>query len=135
MSDEADKAQQVKRVVFRTSMFSAALGAVLSPIPFADELVLMPTLGVMAARIGRARGLDLAGMPWKPIVTAITAGLAARAAFNVTVAFIPGVAAVSNAITAAVLTRTLGKYADSVCRAGVTVAGPFEATATASPAA
>ena len=116
---------------FRESR-ATAIGAVLSPIPFADELVLVPTLGVMAARIGRARGLDLADMPWKPIVTAITAGLAARAAFNVTVAFIPGVAAVSNAITAAVLTRTLGKYADSVCREGIAVAGPFEATAAAS---
>jgi uncharacterized protein (DUF697 family) len=124
MSDE-----QVKSVVFQTSVFSAALGAVLSPIPFADELVLVPVYGVMAARIGRARGMDLKGVPWKPIVTAITAGLAARAAFNVTVAFIPGVAAVSNAITAAVLTRALGKYADSVCRDGVAVAGPFEPAA------
>src|SRR5580704_11141403 len=126
MSDEATAAE-VKSVVFRTSVFSAALGAVLSPIPFADELVLVPVYGVMVARIGRARGLGLSGLPWKPLVTAITAGLAARAAFNVTVAFIPGVAAVSNAITAAVLTHTLGKYADSVCRDGVAVAGPFEA--------
>lgn len=117
--------QQVQSVVLQTSVFSAVLGAVLSPVPFADELVLVPVYGVMAARIGRARGLDLAAVPWRPIATAITAGLAARAAFNVTVAFIPGVAAVSNAITAAVLTRTLARYADSVCRDGVAVAGPF----------
>ncbi len=126
MSDE-----RVKSVVMQTSVFSAALGAVLSPIPFADELVLVPVYGVMAARIGRARGLDLKSVPWKPIAGAITAGLAARAAFNVTVAFIPGVAAVSNAITAALLTRAIGGYADSVCKNGVTVTGPFDAAAAA----
>jgi len=58
-------------------------------------------------------------VPWKPIFTAVTAGLASRAAVNVAFALIPGVAAVANAVSAAALTRALGSYADTVCREGV----------------
>lgn len=117
MSDEENRAR-TKKIVWQTTLVSAALGAVLSPIPFADELVLVPVYGVMAARIGKVHGLGLMQVPWRPIAGAITAGLATRAALNVVVAFIPGLAAISNAVSATLLTRRLGLYADTVCREG-----------------
>jgi uncharacterized protein (DUF697 family) len=106
----------VQTIVLQTSVASAALGVVLSPIPFADELLLVPVYGVMAARIGSAHGLGVTEIPWKPIAGAIVAGLASRAAVNATVGFIPGVAAIANAVSAAALTRLLGAYADRACR-------------------
>jgi uncharacterized protein (DUF697 family) len=115
MSDEASR---VKSVVFQTSVVSAALGVALSPIPLADELLLVPVYGVMAARIGKVRGVGFASLPWKPIGGAIAAGLAARAAANAAFAFIPGVAAVANAVSAAALTRVLGGYIDAACQEG-----------------
>lgn len=115
MSDEASR---VKSVVFQTSVLSAALGVVLSPIPLADELLLVPIYGVMAARIGKARGLGFTALPWKPIGGAIAAGLVARAAANAAFAFVPGVAAVANAVSAAALTRVLGAYVDAACQEG-----------------
>ena len=108
----------MKSVVLQTSVFSAALGVVLSPVPFADELLLVPVYGVMAARIARAHGLGLGAVPWRPIGGAIAAGLAARAAANAAFAFIPGVAAAANAVSAAALTRVLGGYIDTACREG-----------------
>ena len=128
--DEAIKTQ-VKSVVWQTTLASAALGVVLSPIPLADELVLVPVYGIMTARIARAHGLGLTAVPWKPIFLAVTAGLASRAAANVVFAFIPGVAAVANALSAAALTRTLGGYADTRCREGV---APPASAAAAVPA-
>jgi len=115
MSDDADR--QVKSVIWQTSLASAALGVVLSPIPLADELLLGPLYGVMTARIGRARGVGLAALPWRPIGTAVLAGLAARATANVGFAFIPFVGAVANAVSAAALTALLGRYADTAVRA------------------
>jgi uncharacterized protein (DUF697 family) len=114
MSDDADR--QVERVIWQTGVASAALGVVLSPIPLADELILMPLYGVMTARIGHARGVDLAALPWRPIGRAVFAGLAARAVANLSLAFIPGVAAVANAVSAAALTRVIGRYADTAVR-------------------
>jgi uncharacterized protein (DUF697 family) len=116
MSDEATR--QVKSVILQTTLASVALGVVLSPIPLADELILVPLYGVMTARIGRARGIGLRDVPWRPIGTAIVGGLAARAAANVGFAFIPGVAAVANAMSAAALTKLLGDYADAACKRG-----------------
>jgi len=121
MSDEATR---VKSVILQTTVASAALGVVLSPIPFADELLLVPIYGVMAARIGRVHGLGLAGVPWRPIGGAIAAGLAARAAANAAFAFIPGVAAAANAVSAAALTRVLGGYFDTTCREGTLQVAP-----------
>lgn len=118
MSDE-ERASRIKRVVLRTTVASAALGVVLSPIPLADELVLLPVYGLMATRIGRAHGLGLTSVPWRPIFAAVAAGLASRAAVNVAFAFIPGVAAVANAVSAAALTQALGSFTDTACREGV----------------
>jgi uncharacterized protein (DUF697 family) len=116
----------VKRVIWQTTVTSAALGVVLSPIPLADELLLVPIYGVMTARIGKARGVGLHKVPWRPLGTAILAGLAARAAANIGFAFIPGVAAVANAISAAALTKLLGEYADTALRDGVVPPMPFQ---------
>jgi uncharacterized protein (DUF697 family) len=127
MSDEATA--RVKAVIFRTSIASAALGVVFSPIPLVDELILVPIYGVMAARIGEARGLGVREVPWRPIGAAVLAGLAARAAANVGFALIPGVAAVANAVSAMALTRIIGAFADNACREGaVGVASPAPAT-------
>jgi uncharacterized protein (DUF697 family) len=137
MSDPATR--QVKSVILQTTVASAALGVILSPIPLADELLLVPIYGVMTARISRARGVGLTRVPWRPIGAAIVAGLAARAAANVGFAFIPGVAAVANALSAAALTKVLGEYADTACQKGA-APWPFassssSSSASASPAA
>jgi uncharacterized protein (DUF697 family) len=125
MSDEATR--QVKSVILQTTVVSAALGVILSPIPLADELILVPLYGVMTVRIGRARGVGVMDVPWRPIGTAILGGLAARAAANVGFAFFPGVAAVANAVSAVALTKFLGDYADTACQRG---AAPVAAAAT-----
>jgi uncharacterized protein (DUF697 family) len=129
-----DPTKRVKRVILQTTVASAALGVVLSPIPLADELLLVPIYGVMTARIGRARGVGVTNVPWRPIGTAILAGLAARAAANVGFAFIPGVAAVANAISAAALTKILGEYADAACREGAAPPSPFASSSSSSSA-
>jgi len=116
MSDPATR--QVKAVILQTTVASAALGVLLSPVPLADELLLVPIYGVMSARIARARGVGVVGAPWRPIGAAIVAGLAARAAANVGFAFIPGIAAVANALSAIALTKVIGDYADAACQKG-----------------
>jgi uncharacterized protein (DUF697 family) len=105
----------VARVVRRTSFVAGALAVVLSPIPLADELALLPVYGVMASRIGKIHGLRARDLPWRPIATTTIAALAARAAINVTVSYIPGVAAVANAVSALTLTQLLGRYVDDAC--------------------
>ena len=106
---------EVRNVVRATSVVSVVLGVALSPIPLADELMLLPVYGAMAAFIGRTHGLGWRRVPWRPIAVATVAGLSARAALNVGFAFIPGVAAAANAVSAAVLTRVLGGYVDQAC--------------------
>src|SRR5262249_42811427 len=133
MSDDQAN-RQVKRVILQTTVASAALGVVFSPLPLVDELLLVPIYGVMSARIGSARGVRLLKVPWRPIGTAIVAGLAARAAANVGFAFIPGVAAVANAVSAAALTGLLGTYIDGACTKGPdAVAWPFSRPRSAAP--
>jgi uncharacterized protein (DUF697 family) len=105
----------VERVVRRTSLLTGALGVVLSPIPLADELLLLPIYALMARRIGKEHGLASQRIPWRPITTTAVAGLAARAAINITVAYIPGVAAVANAVSAVALTQFMGRYVDDAC--------------------
>ena len=106
----------VDRLIRRASILSAALGVVLSPIPLADELLLLPVYGVMTARIARQRGLTAGGIPWRPVMATAAAGLAARAAVNVTVSYIPGVAAFANAVSAVALTQFFGRYVDGACK-------------------
>src|SRR5436305_2043251 len=108
---------EVSRIINRTSVVTMALAAVLSPIPLADELAFVPVYGIMAARIGKHHGLAPRDVPWRAIATTALAALGARAALNVTVAYIPGVAAVANAISAATVTQVLGAYVDAACDA------------------
>jgi len=107
---------EIRRIVRRAGITSAVIGVILSPIPLADELVLLPVYGVMSARIGKHHGLTRREIPWRPIALTACAGLAARAAINLTVSFIPGVAAVANAASAAALTQLLGRYVDAACK-------------------
>jgi uncharacterized protein (DUF697 family) len=105
----------VERIIRRTSIVTGALGVILSPIPLADELLLLPIYAVLSAKIGKDHGLAAGAVPWKPICATAIAGLAARAAVNVTVSYIPGVAAAANAATAVALTQFFGRYVDDAC--------------------
>ena len=107
---------EVRRIVRQAGITSAVIGVILSPIPLADEIVLLPVYGLMSGRIGKHHGLSRAEIPWRPILWTTCAGLAARAAINLTVSFIPGVAAVANAASAATLTQLLGRYVDAACK-------------------
>jgi uncharacterized protein (DUF697 family) len=105
----------VRNLITRTSVVSAGLGVLFSPIPLLDELALLPVYGVLSTRIARLHALGWAQIPWRPIMKSTTAGLVARAAVNVTFALVPGLAAVTSAATAAALTEILGEHIDEVC--------------------
>jgi uncharacterized protein (DUF697 family) len=105
----------VRKLIARTSYVSGAIAVVLSPIPLADEFALLPVFGVMAGRIAKTHGLALKDVPWRPIATTTVAALAARATLNVAVSYIPGVAAVANAVSAVTVTRMLGSFVDQAC--------------------
>jgi uncharacterized protein (DUF697 family) len=105
----------VERTIRRTSFATAAIAIVLSPIPLADELLMLPIYALLTTSIARSRGLARKQIPWRPIVSTATAGLGARAVVNVTVSYIPGVAALANAATAVALTELFGRYVDSAC--------------------
>ena len=106
---------KVRGVIRTTRLASAGLGVVLSPIPFADELLLVPVYALMTGSIARAHGVPLLRAPWRRAAVAAGAGLALRAAGNLAFAFVPGVAAVSNALSAALLTEVLGRHVDGLC--------------------
>jgi uncharacterized protein (DUF697 family) len=107
--------EQVKKTVRKTGLFSASVGAVLSPIPLADEIVLFPVYANLARKIGKAHGLSLTQVPWRPVGATTMNGLLVRALLNLAVAATPGVAAVANAASAAALTELLGRYFDEAC--------------------
>lgn len=104
-----------KQTIHKTSATAALLAAVLSPVPLADEFVLVFVYGEMARRIGRSHGLSARTIPWKPIALTTVHGLVARAAVNLAVAFMPGIAAVANAASAVILTELLGRHIDVAC--------------------
>jgi uncharacterized protein (DUF697 family) len=105
----------VRKMVARTSYLTGALAVVLSPVPLADEIAFLPVFGVMASRIAKTHGLAMKDVPWRPIAATTVAALAARATVNVAVSYIPGVAAVANAVSAVTITRMLGSYVDDAC--------------------
>jgi len=109
--------ERVRRVVTTTSYVTGALAVVLSPIPLADELAFLPVFGVMTSRIAKARGLAFRDVPWRPIAATTLGALAARATVNLAVSYIPGVAALANAVSAVAVTRMLGAYVDDACAA------------------
>ena len=115
-SSRATIEPEVRSVIRTTSFVGFGLGVVLSPIPLADELLLLPVYAVMTQRIASKHGLGVRQIAWRPIFATTVAGLTARAAINLTVAYIPGVAAVANALSAAALTQVMGRYVDEVCR-------------------
>jgi uncharacterized protein (DUF697 family) len=104
----------VRAIVHRTSIVSATIGVVLSPIPLLDELVLIPVFAVLAKRIAKLHAV--AKVPWRPIVKSTAVGLVARGMVNLTVVAIPGVSTAVDAASAAALTEILGEYVDNVCR-------------------
>ncbi len=106
---------EVERTIHRTSLVAAVIGAVLSPIPLADEIVLVPVFALLTRSVARRRGLAREKIPWRAIMGTQVAGLGARAVLNLSVSFIPGVAAVANATSAALLTEVVGAYVDSAC--------------------
>jgi uncharacterized protein (DUF697 family) len=114
-SEPDDATKGVARAIRSASIAAAALGVVLSPIPLADELVLLPVYGMLTASIARSRGVGLHAVPWRPIALTALAGLGARAALNLTVSYIPFVAAAANAASGVALTRFLGHYVDAAC--------------------
>jgi uncharacterized protein (DUF697 family) len=133
----------VHAIVRQTAFFNGVLGVVLSPIPLADELLLFPIFAGMTARIAREKSLPVREVPWRPVLSTTFAALTARAAINVTVSYIPGVAAVANAASAVAMTHWLGRYIDEACDApdrarafGVReIADLFKRNATAATAA
>jgi uncharacterized protein (DUF697 family) len=109
------RAEELDRTIRRATVASIAIGIVLSPIPLADELVFLPASGAFAAKIARMHDLQLTEVPWGPIARTALSGLAARAAINVTVSYIPFVAAAANAASAAALTQFFGRYVALAC--------------------
>ncbi len=105
----------VRSLIHKTSAWCAGLGVALSPIPLVDEIALFPVYSVFSSRIGKRHGLAWGQLPWRPILKSTFAGLVARGAVNVTMAFIPGVSAVTSGATAAALTEILGEYYDGAC--------------------
>lgn len=105
----------VASAVRRASIAAATIAVVLSPIPFADEVALLPVFGWLTVRVARARGLASHAIPWTALGRNAVAGLAVRAAVNAPFAAVPGVAAATNATTAVVLTRYYGSRVDRAC--------------------
>jgi hypothetical protein len=69
----------------------------------------------MAQRIARAHGLAGRAVPWRAIARTGVNGLVARAVANLAVSYIPGVAAVATAATAALLCELIGAAVDEAC--------------------
>jgi uncharacterized protein (DUF697 family) len=125
----------VRVAVHGSSGAAAGIAALLSPLPLADELALLPLYGLLAVHIGRAHELKLADMPWKPIARTALGGLAVRAAASVAGSWVPGVAALVNAVTAIALTEVVGRSVDSACSAvrAAKCAQPQDAAPVAAP--
>jgi uncharacterized protein (DUF697 family) len=107
--------ERSRAIATRTAALAGALGALLSPIPLADELVLVPVYAFMASRIGRVHRLTLRKIPWRPLARTTVTALGVRAGLNLAFALLPGVAAVANATSAVTLTMLLGKWFDEAC--------------------
>ncbi len=106
---------EVKRTVRNTTIFTAGIAVLLSPIPLADEVVFFPTYGLMARNIAKHHSIAARSLPWKSIMSTVGGALAARAAVNLSVAAFPGVSAAANATSAVFLTALLGNYVDAIC--------------------
>lgn len=105
----------IQKSIDRSSAVAAGMGVLLSPIPLADEALLLPVLGALSVGIGRAHGLGWKQLPWKPLAKTAIEGLVARATLNLGFSYIPIVAAVANGASAAALACAFGAYADRAC--------------------
>jgi uncharacterized protein (DUF697 family) len=103
---------RARTIVRAAEIGAAAVAALLSPVPLADELVMGPALLGIAAVIGHEHGLTLVDLPWGTLAVAAMAGLTARAGLNLATSALPGVAAVANAVTAFALMRVYAEWAD-----------------------
>lgn len=104
------------RTIHRAAVAAAGISVVLSPLPLADELALLPLYALLTVRVARTRGRAVRDVPWRPLAKIAFVGLAIRGAVDVTTSGIPGVAAVVNATTAVALTKVYGACVDRVCR-------------------
>jgi uncharacterized protein (DUF697 family) len=113
----------IKRPVHGTAITLGVVGALLSPIPLVDELIIMPTYIGLIYPVGRAHGLKVWQMPWRASARTALNGVAARAAVNLAFLSLPGFAAVANSLSAFALTELYGKFLNDAC------ANPKEAKA------
>ncbi len=107
--------KRAKQLIDRASVASAAVGVVLSPLPFADEIVLGGIHLELARRVGKLHGLGILRVPWRPIGLTVAKGLVARGFVNFGLSFIPVVDAVINATTGAGLTEVVGRHIEESC--------------------
>jgi uncharacterized protein (DUF697 family) len=106
---------KVKKIIRRTTISTAVVAAVFSPIPLLDEILLFPMHMRMARRIAKATGLKFMQTPWRALAKTAVSGLIARGILNLAVAHLPGVAMVVNASTGVALTQFYGRYALAAC--------------------
>jgi heavy metal translocating P-type ATPase len=105
-----------RRRIHRSSWLAATLGAIASPLPLLDELILFFIYINLWHRLGTEHGLSWQRLPWRRGLPAIGEGLALRGLAMLPVSWVPGLAAVTSSATAAVLTETLGPYLEQLCR-------------------
>ncbi|MBN9161610.1 MAG: hypothetical protein BGO98_34910 [Myxococcales bacterium 68-20] len=115
-SEVATSSESAMRAVGGASVAAAGVAVMLSPIPLADELALLPVYAWLTARIAHARGRRVRDLPGGPLAKAALVGLGVRAALNAPLAGVPGVAAAMNAATAVGLTQIYAACVDHVCR-------------------
>ncbi len=116
MSKNGASPEVATRAVGGASVAAAGVAVLLSPIPFADEVALLPVYAWLTARIAHARGRRVRDLPGRPLAKAALVGLGVRAALNAPLAGVPGVAAAMNAATAVGLTQIYAACVDHVCR-------------------
>jgi uncharacterized protein (DUF697 family) len=102
---------EAEKVVHTTSLIAALTAALLSPIPFADEVALPPIWALMALKLARLS--ERRALTFKELLRVAGPVLAARAVGNLATSWIPGVAAAVNAVTAAAATNHVGHCVDA----------------------
>ena len=125
---------KVRNAIRISGIVSAGVAAVLSPIPLADEIMMLPILTALTLRIGSAHELPLGEIPWKPVGVAAAKALGARAVGNLAVAGFPGVALIANAVSAYALSGYVGREADRLCLRRKAELSPIAHASAASPA-
>ena len=102
----------IRRMTTRYSALTAVASFVTQPIPVVDEIVVIPIHYWFAGAVTRRHGRGVLGAPWWQLHKIIWGGAGVRAASRFTLGFVPLAGAVSNAITATVVTELLSEYLD-----------------------